>query len=137
MTTRSSRPRSLHYLTVIGRAAPDVDLTRIRAEMQLVSERWTAEYEHAHPLDAEPLMQDIVGDAGTPLIILFAAVGSVLIIGCANVTGLMMARAMERQREVAIRTAVGATRGQVVRQLLIEGVCARYPWPRAPLWSSF
>ena len=52
-------------------------------------------------------MQDIVGDAGTPLIILFAAVGSVLIIGCANVTGLMMARAMERQREVAIRTAVG------------------------------
>ncbi len=114
--------RSGHGLEVIGRTRPGVDVNQVLAEMRVVSARWESAYEHAHPLTATAMADTVIGDARRPLYLLGGAVGFVLLIACANVAGLLTARATARQSEIGVRAALGAPRIRLVRQIVTEGV---------------
>ena len=112
------------YLTVIGRLAPDIGLGVARAESERVEraiEEQLPGLEEHHPY-VVPLHGDIVGVSGRALALLMAAVGIVLLIACVNVAQLMMVRGLERERELAVRAALGCSRSRLIRQLLLESV---------------
>ena len=126
-TTTSGPPinRSAHYLQVIGRLRPGVTDEVGRKEVEAIARQLGAEYPETNGgfgATITPLADQVVGDVRGALRLLLGAVGFVLLIACANVTNLLLARATGRQREVAIRSALGATRSRVVRQLFTENV---------------
>jgi putative ABC transport system permease protein len=118
-------PRATHYLGAIARLKPGVTVEQARAEMAGIA----AGLEQAFP-DAnkgwkghvEPMMNVVIGDTGRPLWVLFGAVCVVLLIACANVANILLARASARQLEMSLKAALGASRGRIVRQLVAESL---------------
>src|SRR5262245_14869635 len=114
-----------HYLQVVGRLKPGVPLSQAQADMSVIAARLSQQYREknaGHGVKLERLSKVVVGDIGLALYVLLGAVGFVLLIACANLANLMLARVGARQKEIALRTALGASRFRIMRQLLIESV---------------
>ena len=124
-TDQERAVRGEHHSIVIARLKPGVDLNRAQAEMNTISDRLQQQY----PEDDKgwgavvvPMQQDLVSDVRPALLVLLGAVAFVLLIACVNVANLALAKTFSRQKEIAIRTALGATSVRILRQILTETV---------------
>ncbi|HXD72238.1 MAG TPA: ABC transporter permease [Vicinamibacterales bacterium] len=122
-TPQQRAVRGNHNFSAIARLKPGVDVRQAQAELTTISDRLARQY----PADDKgwgalvlPLHDDLVGNVRTPLFVLFGAVAFVLLIACANLANLFLAKGLARGRELAVRAALGASRARIAQQLLVE-----------------
>jgi putative ABC transport system permease protein len=123
--TNEHREERGRYLLVMSRLAPGVTLERAQEEMKRIAadlEKENADFNAGWSAQVFPLQPELVRDVRGAILILFAAVGALLIIACANVGNLLLTRAITRERELSVRAAIGAGRLRILRQLLVESL---------------
>ena len=118
--------RGAHFLTVVARLRPGVPIESAREEMNVITRNLAAQYPDTNKKFATAMvtteLEHLVGDSRVRLMILLMSVVVVLLIACVNVANLLLVRASRRNREIAVRAALGAKRGRIVRQMLVESM---------------
>jgi putative ABC transport system permease protein len=117
--------RTDHYLQVLGRLKPGVSISQAQADLQAIAGRLAQQFPQTnagHSARLVNLVNDLISDARPFILVLMGAAGFVLLLACANVANLQLAQGSARQKEIAVRVALGASRGRIARQLLIESL---------------
>src|SRR6185437_9627542 len=125
LSKKDLQDRGSHFVPAIARLRPWSTVRQAQAELNGIAARLAKSYPDADKdwgFHAVSLRADLNSDTSTPLLILFGAVGFVLLIACANVGNLFLSRGWARRRELAIRSTLGATRARLIRQLLVESI---------------